>query len=90
MPGGTVTTRMGRPHALLNLRELLSTIAHSGGEASGAVAQIRRSLALFCCGQCPPETGLGAGRWGACSAAAVTLRSMPPNTMPWNGEIDRQ
>jgi hypothetical protein len=24
------------------------------------------------------------------SAAAVMFRSMPPNTMPWNGEMDRQ
>ena len=26
----------------------------------------------------------------ACSAARVMLRAIPPNTMPWNGEMDRQ
>ena len=26
----------------------------------------------------------------ACSAARVMLRTMPPNTIPWNGEMDRQ
>ena len=41
-------------------------------------------------GQRAPETGLGAAGRAACSAAAVMLRSIPPNTMPWNGEIDRQ
>jgi hypothetical protein len=39
--------------------------------------------------QCPAGAGLTTER-PARSAAAVILRSIPPNTTPWNGDMDRQ
>ena len=39
--------------------------------------------------QCPAGAGLP-GAPPARSAAAVMLRSIPPNTTPWNGDMDRQ
>ena len=39
--------------------------------------------------QCPASAGLPAER-PARSAAAVMLRSIPPNTTPWNGDMDLQ
>ena len=39
--------------------------------------------------QCPAAAGLPAER-PARSAAAVMLRSIPPNTTPWNGDMDLQ
>jgi hypothetical protein len=39
--------------------------------------------------QCPAGAGLSAER-AARSAAAVMLRSIPPNTTPWNGDMDLQ
>ena len=39
--------------------------------------------------QCPAGAGLSAAR-PARSAAAVMLRSIPPNTTPWNGDMDLQ
>jgi len=39
--------------------------------------------------QCPAGAGLSAERL-ARSAAAVMLRSIPPNTTPWNGDMDLQ
>ena len=39
--------------------------------------------------QRPVGTGFSVAR-SARSAAAVMLRSIPPNTTPWNGDMDRQ
>jgi hypothetical protein len=47
------------------------------------MAWIRRAA------QCPAATGLSAARL-ARSAAVVMLWSIPPNTTPWNGDMDLQ
>jgi hypothetical protein len=55
-----------------------------GGSRGGVIRWL-------CCDavQCLTGRGESPAR-SACSAAAVMFRSMPPNTTPWNGEMDRQ
>ncbi len=62
---------------------------------AGAFYQVRavNSIPLWsrpgAVAQCPAGAGLSAARL-ARSAAAVMLRSIPPNTAPWNGDMDLQ
>jgi hypothetical protein len=61
----------------------LDVVTSSSGATLLTMAWIR------CAAQCPAATGLSAER-PARSAAAVMLRSIPPNTTPWNGDMDLQ